>query len=205
MFTPRSRHSMRVGFTLIELMAGIAIVAILALILLVCIQGARDNAEEAKCSSNLRQLATASQLFSQDHGGMLPALYAPNPWYTVFLEEGYVDGEGVFFCPSAMDAGPTVKASTISYGYNIKVAGSIYQAPSTSTLRLQNYNSLILFADSIDAEGGIDQYYIEKRKDKSIRAGDRHQGQIQYVRVDGSVDKGKPEDLVDDKYWIPAQ
>jgi prepilin-type N-terminal cleavage/methylation domain-containing protein len=56
----------RSGFTLIELLVVIAIIAILAAILFPVFAAARENARKITCVSNLRQLATAVQMYTQD-------------------------------------------------------------------------------------------------------------------------------------------
>src|SRR5271154_7147613 len=65
------RHS-KSGFTLVELLVVIGIIALLISILLPALSKAREAANVIKCSSNLRQLMMASELFAGDHHGYLP-------------------------------------------------------------------------------------------------------------------------------------
>jgi prepilin-type N-terminal cleavage/methylation domain-containing protein len=62
------------GFTLIELLVVIAIIAILAAILFPVFAQAREAARRASCVSNLRQLGTATMLYTQDYDEMFPKL-----------------------------------------------------------------------------------------------------------------------------------
>ena len=60
-------------FTLIELLVVIAIIAILAAMLLPALNSAREKAKEIKCTGNLRQIATAMQMYIDEHNGVIPA------------------------------------------------------------------------------------------------------------------------------------
>ena len=62
----------RSGFTLIELLVVIAIIAILAAILLPAVSLVRSTAQNSSCSSNLRQLHTATNLWMVDNDNKLP-------------------------------------------------------------------------------------------------------------------------------------
>ena len=64
------------GFTLIELLVVIAIIAVLAALLFPAVQAARSKANEAKFSSNLRQIAAATIGWASDNGGQFP-YYVP--------------------------------------------------------------------------------------------------------------------------------
>ena len=59
------------GFTLVELMVVISIIALLVGILLPAISRARDNAKIGQSKSNIRNIKTAHDMYSNDHKGLM--------------------------------------------------------------------------------------------------------------------------------------
>jgi len=65
---------MKKGFTLIELLVVIAIIAILAAILFPVFSKAREKARQTTCTSNQKQLATATMMFVQENDETMPVV-----------------------------------------------------------------------------------------------------------------------------------
>jgi prepilin-type N-terminal cleavage/methylation domain-containing protein/prepilin-type processing-associated H-X9-DG protein len=100
----------REGFTLVELLVVIAVIAILAAILYPVFAVAREKARQTGCASNLKQIGTAVQMYLQDYDGTYPdnpyPNHAPNPVETLDYRPYYVSlfpyvkNYELFICPS---------------------------------------------------------------------------------------------------------
>lgn len=60
------------GFTLVELLVVIGIIAVLISMLLPALSKAREQAKQAQCLSQLKQIGTACQMFANEHQQFLP-------------------------------------------------------------------------------------------------------------------------------------
>lgn len=68
----RNRHSQHRGFTLIELLVVISIIALLIAILLPSLARAKELANRAVCSANVRGIITSMVVYAQSNGNVFP-------------------------------------------------------------------------------------------------------------------------------------
>ncbi len=102
------------GFTLVELLVVIGIIAVLVSILLPSLGKARQAAQRVACASNLRQLSLAFNNYLVDFkqsyrpplwvmasGGQNNQLYRNQNWYGAGLLVPYMKSSGAFYCPDS--------------------------------------------------------------------------------------------------------
>lgn len=69
----RAARATVVGFTLVELLVVVGVMSLIIALLLPALAGARRQAMQVVCLSNLRQLGTALFAYANDHRGWFPA------------------------------------------------------------------------------------------------------------------------------------
>ncbi len=72
------------GFSLIELLVVVAIIAALISVLLPSLGKARSNARMVQCLANLKQMGTGAEMYANEQGNYYPPLW---------VDEGYNSGE----------------------------------------------------------------------------------------------------------------
>lgn len=134
----------RAGFTLVELLIVIAIIAVLSAILFPVYASAREKARRTQCSSNQHQIAIAIAMYQQDHDGRFPI--KSKIWKSLNLPTR------VMQCPDAatygsLGGGRMASANPISYGYNAWVSNKTLSAEG-----MPKANELVVISDSLEAD-----------------------------------------------------
>lgn len=120
------------GFTLIEILVVVFVVALLAVFSMPAIGRARESARATKCINNLHQIGIAFGAYATDHEGKYPPILEvdtgddPNEsvWSNLLITEGYLPDPSeqvslnVFLCPFDPAAPFRGAEGVRSYAYN---------------------------------------------------------------------------------------
>jgi prepilin-type N-terminal cleavage/methylation domain-containing protein/prepilin-type processing-associated H-X9-DG protein len=128
----------RRGFSLVELLVVVGIIAVLVGILMPALTRARRQANAASCLSNLRQLAYAYGLYVSDNGGKSFTYDGGNSGYWVpLLRPTYGGVDAVMLCPDAREPATIRRSST-------GITGTAFEAWTKVTVDRQPIGSYTL-------------------------------------------------------------
>lgn len=161
-------HLVKDGFSLIELLATIAVMAILVAIIIPVIGSVRNSAKTTKSLSNLRQIASAMQMYSSDNNGLYPVGYYQPPagtgyntyWYleiASYLDQKSIsnkEGNNILISPfleneitttGFVDGGGEVRNSPSTYSVHGLICASVYRFPVWNIE--ENHSEIILVGE----------------------------------------------------------
>jgi len=177
------------GFTLLELLAVIATIAILAALLLPVLSKAKIKAQQTTCLSNLRQQGYGWSMFAADNNGRLVQSYPtnnPNAWVqgdmtrasdasnADLLRQGelypYNRDVAIYHCPA--DIGVTINGATVptvrSYSMNSFMGerdSAIGPIPATSD------GYVLFFVKESDIRRPAEMWVLLDEDERSINDG----------------------------------
>jgi prepilin-type N-terminal cleavage/methylation domain-containing protein/prepilin-type processing-associated H-X9-DG protein len=135
---PAGRGS--VGFTLVELLVVIGIVALLISILMPALNNARQQANAIKCMSNLRQITLAWHMYSNEHKGKTMPTHTTQHFgagtgdiWVAFLRPYYGATADIRNCPTAPEPlAASANSLGIPQGTTHYAWGPSYDGPGTT-------------------------------------------------------------------------
>jgi prepilin-type N-terminal cleavage/methylation domain-containing protein/prepilin-type processing-associated H-X9-DG protein len=163
----RPNTSRSKGFTLVELLVVIGIIAVLISLLLPALGRARGSALSVTCMSGVRQIGLAASLYINANRGILPPSYYFNARdvstnislfdvLETFLPKTAT--KSIYTCPSAIEG--TTTQFPLTYGANGRVHAYYFSdasGSSTATLlkvaRIKRTSEIVSFADAAQSSG----------------------------------------------------
>lgn len=113
-----SRQTMSAAFTLVELLAVIAILGILIALLLPAVQAARETARRSQCTNHLHNLALATLQFELAQKRFPPASQEGTPNLPAGVKPPLPNHNGITFALPYFEAGTTFDAIDFDYDWD---------------------------------------------------------------------------------------
>ena len=199
------------GFTLIEILVVVAIMALLAVLLLPVMTSAKDAAQDVKSLNNLRQIGGALATFiGENNGYIMPRAYAAGGapsgqdrfWTATLYNRGYLTEKRSFYDPRFAPYGPEKSASNKriengtpeTYGMRDwvkagEIIGSLTVRMAKPVVAVENPSDFFIVADSYWMAWGTQGYGISPGENSDNRIRLDKKGMAGTLFLDGHVEK----------------
>ncbi len=161
------------GFTLVELLVVIAVIALLAAILFPVFASAREKARQASCASNMKQMGLAVTMYLQDFDECIPLAATATAssflnWH--HLVDPYVRNKQVWVCPSSslpvqniygdLDCQYGFNTLYLNRGIDLNDVYSLNNAPGVSIAAVAEPTRTVMMADTRGIDGKLPDNHL---------------------------------------------
>ncbi|MEX2607923.1 MAG: prepilin-type N-terminal cleavage/methylation domain-containing protein [Kiritimatiellia bacterium] len=208
------------GFTLVEMLVVIAIIALLVGLLVPAVTSGMERARTVKCKSQLREISSAALMYATDHRGILPPYRRENSGamgQQILMQEGYLGhytfkgwGKGAnlrysgYACPNwgKTEGEPSTYVNTGGYSINGNLSYAEKADGTTdhhfytpkSIVHVKNAATTVYWLDSA-AHGGQTFLKVPPTPGDNQAIHYRHRGGANIAFVDGHVNWFSGTDL----------
>ena len=204
----------RAGFTLVELLVVVSILALLITILMPMLARAKELARHMLCMTHLKTLGPAFRFYANEFDGHLPSdrSYNTSPYWgsryfeqiAPFVEKGSDDlrGHEAMDCPIHQQMAfvwpppplsDKATSSRVGYGYNAKLTAGYNDYTSVRLDAVKRPYTTILMADRSDLDNTYLIHNVGTWNGWGVSP--RHDGRVSVLFVDTHVQQLEPAEL----------
>ncbi len=165
-FSMRILVGVRRGFSLIELLAAVGVLGILAALLVPALSGMLEKGRNARCLGNLHQMGVTILAYANDNDGFLPSksspLWTSQIWSYVYpgttapaapsdrFPQEYV--RTIFECPEARHDLASIQKPARNYGFNYRIGDGDSETADKAAKVIQS-SKVALVGDASESSG----------------------------------------------------